>query len=110
MWCCKCNNHIGRCTCPDIEERMAKIAQSPHVALRICKACGHHADRCTCGDGPSTSLRVQGQEIRVEQRPHKWFRCPDCDAWWRDDSRIYNHCGHNSEPVEIADPTLESTP
>jgi uncharacterized protein YpbB len=25
MWCVKCNFHLSRCTCPDLQERLEKI-------------------------------------------------------------------------------------
>ena len=29
MWCCRCNNDLVNCTCPDIEERLASLAGGP---------------------------------------------------------------------------------
>ncbi len=48
MWCSKCQNELRDCECPDIEERLASLARSPHVALRWCQICNTHADRCNC--------------------------------------------------------------
>lgn len=27
MWCCKCKNDLSQCTCPDLEERLGRLAQ-----------------------------------------------------------------------------------
>ena len=56
MWCCKCNNDLRACTCPDIDERLEKLSQSPHLALPICPKCGRHAVRCRCKPQPATTV------------------------------------------------------
>ncbi len=48
MWCVKCNHDLSECTCPDIDERLASLAKSPHFVYRMCKVCGKHYDRCKC--------------------------------------------------------------
>lgn len=48
MWCTKCSHELMDCTCRDIEERLAKVRDSPHVALRWCVVCNRHQDRCVC--------------------------------------------------------------
>lgn len=48
MYCCRCNKHIGDCTCPDIEERLAKIGQSDKVVMGACLVCKKHISRCKC--------------------------------------------------------------
>jgi hypothetical protein len=33
MWCSKCNKHLAECECPDIEERLARLAKIPEVSI-----------------------------------------------------------------------------
>lgn len=58
MWCMKCNNDLSVCVCPDIDERLASVANSPYLALTFCKACNKHRSRCKCADGPSSEIRT----------------------------------------------------
>lgn len=48
MFCNRCSNDLVRCTCPDIDERLAELRPSPFLALRWCEKCDRHADRCIC--------------------------------------------------------------
>lgn len=56
MFCMKCDKHLSNCTCPDLNERLSKIAQSPHVAVKFCKKCREHHARCTCA-APDWEIR-----------------------------------------------------
>ena len=49
MWCTICEQHLSECKCPDIEERLARLATllAP-VAMKWCRTCDKHHDRCTC--------------------------------------------------------------
>ena len=31
MWCCKCNNDLSECICPDIVERLESLRKCPHI-------------------------------------------------------------------------------
>lgn len=33
MYCVKCNNDVVNCTCKDIDERLASLAESPHAGI-----------------------------------------------------------------------------
>ncbi len=33
MYCCKCNNELSECVCPDLKERLAAISSSPHIHI-----------------------------------------------------------------------------
>lgn len=33
MYCADCGKHIVDCDCPDIEERLARLAQSQHASI-----------------------------------------------------------------------------
>jgi hypothetical protein len=68
MWCCKCNRDLGECVCPDLAERLASLAKSPHLALSSCKVCGKYQPRCICADGPTTQV-VLGGEHAPEPKP-----------------------------------------
>ena len=48
MFCVKCQNDVGDCTCLDIEERLAALAVHPLWAIDFCSACGAHHHRCKC--------------------------------------------------------------
>jgi hypothetical protein len=48
MWCMICNHDLMDCTCPDIDQRLSKLANAPDLALRWCEACNRHQDRCIC--------------------------------------------------------------
>ena len=50
MFCGKCQNDLVKCICPDIDERLAKIGNSPNIAFRKCLKCGKHYARCQCDE------------------------------------------------------------
>ena len=63
MWCVKCQKELGDCTCPDINERLASLAASPHFVYRACLRCGKHYARCKCIEpawGLSSDLKAEG--------------------------------------------------
>lgn len=62
MFCAKCQNDLADCTCPDIEERLAEIADSPYIIYRACLKCRNHYARCRCEKpewGTSEQLRTE---------------------------------------------------
>ncbi len=48
MWCIQCNNHLSKCICPDIDERLATLANSQNIITEFCDKCSKHRDRCKC--------------------------------------------------------------
>jgi len=50
MWCGKCNNHLSKCTCTDLEERLDSAAGEGIFCYRKCIKCGKHYERCKCKD------------------------------------------------------------
>lgn len=48
MFCTKCNNHIQDCKCPDIDERLNNLKDSPYLAIQFCEKCKRHIRRCIC--------------------------------------------------------------
>lgn len=48
MWCAKCQHDLVDCTCPDLEERLARASRGGHFVTLFCKLCGLHKDRCRC--------------------------------------------------------------
>ena len=56
MYCMKCGNDLAECTCPDLNERLARVNQSPHVFIQTCKKCGEHHSRCKCEEPDFTEL------------------------------------------------------
>ena len=49
MFCVKCQNDLYDCTCPDIDERLAKLGGSKsYVVYRMCIICKKHYSRCKC--------------------------------------------------------------
>jgi len=48
MFCAKCHNDLSECTCPDLEERLAKLKNSPHFMYKMCRKCGLHYQLCKC--------------------------------------------------------------
>ncbi len=49
MYCCKCNNELSVCVCPDLNERLARLNQpGTHVFIQTCTTCGEHHSRCKC--------------------------------------------------------------
>jgi antirestriction protein len=51
MYCMKCNNSIGSCTCGDMEERLASLVDSNVLIYRKCLKCDKHYESCRC-DNP----------------------------------------------------------
>lgn len=33
MYCCRCNNHLSECTCPDLKERLKALADCPMLDI-----------------------------------------------------------------------------
>ena len=56
MFCIRCNQELGDCTCPDIDERLVRAANHPSIALTFCAKCQKHEARCLCPEGPSRSI------------------------------------------------------
>ena len=50
MFCGKCQNDLSECTCPDIDERMASLKNSPYLAFKWCVKCDKHYARCRCAE------------------------------------------------------------
>ncbi len=62
MYCTKCNKHLGDCECPDIQERLAAIGNSRHVAVKWCRTCDKYYAKCECV-APDFYVRLGGQEM-----------------------------------------------
>jgi hypothetical protein len=56
MFCVICQNDVGDCTCPDIEERLASLATHPNIAIEFCPTCGAHHARCRCIAGQKEAV------------------------------------------------------
>ncbi len=63
MWCCQCQNHLSECTCEDIEERLARLRDSPNLVMQWCSVCNSHYSQCMC-ENPiwTTSDKMLGKE------------------------------------------------
>ena len=48
MWCGICNNHLSKCICDDLEERLRSVASGGHFAYSEFKKCKKHFERCKC--------------------------------------------------------------
>lgn len=59
MWCGQCDHGIAECTCENLTERMRSASDSPHVALKWCRACDEYHHRCQCDD-PDWVIRTDG--------------------------------------------------
>ncbi len=62
MFCCKCQNDLEDCVCPDLAERMRGISDKgdTHVASRWCVKCDNHYSGCLCEE-PDWKLRSGGK-------------------------------------------------
>jgi hypothetical protein len=75
MFCMKCNHELSECTCPDLQERLGKIASSGNFMYRACKKCGNHYAKCKCeepewivvGGGDSTKTDLERRELRKKR-------------------------------------------
>lgn len=52
MYCCKCQNELFDCTCPDIQERLSAAAKEigGSFVYRKCSICNQHYAKCKCQD------------------------------------------------------------
>ncbi len=66
MWCCKCNKQLHECTCPDIQDRLAKIGQISNLAIQWCAACDKHHLACRCSH-PDWAVKLNGQIMRKKE-------------------------------------------
>lgn len=48
MFCVVCQNDVGSCTCPDIDERLASIGNNSNFVFPVCIKCQKHYGRCKC--------------------------------------------------------------
>ena len=62
MWCMKCNNELSKCTCDDLNERLASLDNDPHFIYKKCRKCGLHYDRCKCNN-PDLTTSHDGVEL-----------------------------------------------
>jgi hypothetical protein len=67
VFCIRCQNEVYDCICPDINERLAAIANHQNFAVLWCADCNKHVDRCDCLDiGQEKLLGIKTGE-RSEQ-------------------------------------------
>lgn len=48
MWCAKCKQHLSKCECPDLKERLKRLSESPYIATKWCTKCDNHYNLCQC--------------------------------------------------------------
>lgn len=65
MFCVVCQSNLIDCTCPDIEERLADLANHPNMSIRICRICGLHYARCDC-DAPDWGVTGDGNDTKKD--------------------------------------------
>lgn len=68
MFCMKCNNEMGNCTCPDKVERLNSLKSSNHVAVKWCRKCDQHYAVCFC-EHPDFTVMVAGRD--AGKGPHR---------------------------------------
>lgn len=63
--CGTCDTGFDKCTCPDIDERLKKLAwmKNGMVAFKWCRTCDKHYARCQC-KMPDFYLVKGGEEIK----------------------------------------------
>ena len=61
MYCAKCQNDLSKCTCPDIDERLASLEKAPNFCFRKCLKGGKHYSRCKCKE---PEWGISGNEIK----------------------------------------------
>jgi hypothetical protein len=69
MWCCKCDQHLSKCTCKDINERLQSIAAGGSLAYRSCTICGKHYEQCKCVSPEWTITYTPKGESSGKQKP-----------------------------------------
>ncbi len=59
MFCIRCQRDVYDCICPDINERLAAIANHSNFAVVWCRDCDKHVDQCDCyDDGHEPTLGI----------------------------------------------------
>lgn len=48
MECGKCEKHLSKCTCPDLEERLDSAVAAGVFVYKYCILCEKHYERCKC--------------------------------------------------------------
>jgi len=50
MRCGTCKKELRDCDCPDVDERLRRVAYDPDsvCSSHWCLSCDRHAERCTC--------------------------------------------------------------
>lgn len=68
MFCVKCQQDVYYCTCPDINERLAALADHPNWAIAWCNRCNRALAQCDCldtGQGSAASMRTGNETPNV---------------------------------------------
>ena len=61
MFCCRCQNDLEDCVCPDLADRMRRASEAgTHVVSRWCGKCDQHYAVCRCEE-PTWMLRADGE-------------------------------------------------
>lgn len=62
MICMMCKKELELCSCPDKEERIKGITESPYLAYQMCTICNKHYALCFC-EKPNWVLASEGKPI-----------------------------------------------
>jgi hypothetical protein len=68
LTCTLCHRPVCDCHCPDIDDRLRKIAYGPEmteVVLKWCRHCDKHYARCQCGT-PAFFIISAGVDVTTD--------------------------------------------
>ena len=107
MWCTICSEHLSKCTCDDIEERLEKLANHPNLAIEYCNKCKKHHDLCKCED-PESIIRTGSKFKLIRNVPSS-----ECHWLSRDHLKgeiVYEYYGHTYGCLDPGEKAFSSEP
>lgn len=60
--CAVCYLKLNKCTCLDIDERLAALRNDKYVIYAMCRKCSKHYMRCACPD-PDWTVSHDNKEL-----------------------------------------------
>lgn len=73
MFCGICNNDLKDCTCDNLEERLAKLNNTPGFIYKKCRKCQKHYALCKCEE-PDWTTSHDGVEMSDVVKEKKYGR------------------------------------
>ena len=70
MHCGICHKELRHCDCPDVDERLRRVAYDPHsICLSYwCLVCDRHEERCSCNTPNHVTMAKGEPESLIQDK------------------------------------------